>query len=172
MLLRRVVVCLSKAFPTWLRCDSIGVRCCALCLVHCSSYPCSYQPSHISMYASCRQFLVSNSSEVLLQAKQHNDECSPRCQGTPVSSCNSTLCLPVHTHVVAVQARGAPRQNATAKDSEWVRTRQALEKDKPPDVNEVPNRPHHSARLQHVVLSTSDAVYNPVCLRCCCSHND
>jgi len=36
-----------------------------------------------------------------------------------------------------LQARGAPRQNATAKDSEWVRTRQALEKDKPSDVNEV-----------------------------------
>lgn len=36
-----------------------------------------------------------------------------------------------------LQARGAPRQNATAKDSEWVRTRQALEKDKPPDINEV-----------------------------------
>ena len=36
-----------------------------------------------------------------------------------------------------MQARGAPRQNATAKDSEWVRTRQALEKDKPADVNEV-----------------------------------
>ncbi|KAL0032443.1 hypothetical protein WJX77_000991 [Trebouxia sp. C0004] len=38
---------------------------------------------------------------------------------------------------VKVQARGAPRQNATAKDSEWVRTRQALEKDKPSDVNEI-----------------------------------
>ena len=36
-----------------------------------------------------------------------------------------------------LQARGAPRSNATAKDSEWVRTRQALEKDKPDDVNEV-----------------------------------
>ena len=36
-----------------------------------------------------------------------------------------------------MQARGAPRSNATAKDSEWVRTRQALEKDKPDDVNEV-----------------------------------
>ncbi len=36
-----------------------------------------------------------------------------------------------------LQARGAPRQNATAKDSEWVRTRQALEEDKPSDVNEV-----------------------------------
>ena len=35
------------------------------------------------------------------------------------------------------KARGAPRQNATAKDSEWVRTRQALEKDQPSDVNEV-----------------------------------
>ncbi|KAL3130478.1 hypothetical protein ABBQ38_008295 [Trebouxia sp. C0009 RCD-2024] len=53
----------------------------------------------------------------------------------------------IHSHVAAlpprpkppvkVQARGAPRQNATAKDSEWVRTRQALEKDKPPDVNEI-----------------------------------
>jgi len=39
--------------------------------------------------------------------------------------------------MVMLQARGAPRQNATAKDSEWVRTRQALEKDKPSDVNEV-----------------------------------
>ena len=36
-----------------------------------------------------------------------------------------------------LQARGVPRSNATAKDSEWVRTRQALEKDKPDDVNEV-----------------------------------
>ena len=40
-------------------------------------------------------------------------------------------------HLGLMQARGAPRQNASAKDSEWVRTRQALEKDKPPDVNEV-----------------------------------
>lgn len=53
----------------------------------------------------------------------------------------------IHSHVAAlpdrpqppvkVQARGAPRQNARAKDSEWVRTRQALEKDKPSDVNEI-----------------------------------
>lgn len=33
--------------------------------------------------------------------------------------------------------RGAPRSNAEAKDSEWVRQRAALEKDKPDDVNEV-----------------------------------
>ena len=44
--------------------------------------------------------------------------------------------------MLAVQARGAPRQNATAKDSEWVRTRQALEKDTPDDVNEVSNLEH------------------------------
>lgn len=36
-----------------------------------------------------------------------------------------------------VQVRGAPRSNAAAKDSEWVRQRQALESDKPADVNEI-----------------------------------
>ena len=35
------------------------------------------------------------------------------------------------------QIKGLPRQNAQAKDSEWVRTRAALEKDKPVDVNEI-----------------------------------
>lgn len=30
-----------------------------------------------------------------------------------------------------------PRQNAQAKDSEWVRDREVLEKDKPADVNEI-----------------------------------
>ena len=33
--------------------------------------------------------------------------------------------------------RGAPRANAAAKDSDWVRARQALEAAKPPDVNEI-----------------------------------
>ena len=46
-------------------------------------------------------------------------------------------CIHKHVCMAMLQARGAPRQNATAKDSEWVRTRQALEKDKPSDVNEV-----------------------------------
>ena len=36
-----------------------------------------------------------------------------------------------------LQLRGAPRSNAAAKDSDWVHQRQALEKDKAPDVNEV-----------------------------------
>ncbi len=37
----------------------------------------------------------------------------------------------------AVQVKGAPRSNALAKDSEWVRQRKALEASKPADVNEV-----------------------------------
>ena len=49
------------------------------------------------------------------------------------------------TDYMTAQARGAPRSNATAKDSEWVRTRQALEKDKPQDVNEV--MLHHAAGI-------------------------
>eukprot|EP00891_Asterochloris_glomerata_P004588 jgi/Astpho2/4588/Aster-x1219 len=35
------------------------------------------------------------------------------------------------------ELRGAPRSNAAAKDSKWVQQRQALEKDKPTDVNEI-----------------------------------
>ncbi|GAB4821805.1 hypothetical protein N2152v2_008851 [Parachlorella kessleri] len=38
---------------------------------------------------------------------------------------------------VKAQVRGAPRSNALAKDSEWVRQRKALEAGKPADVNEV-----------------------------------
>eukprot|EP00892_Ulva_mutabilis_P003473 jgi/Ulvmu1/1498/UM011_0228.1 len=38
---------------------------------------------------------------------------------------------------VKVQVKGMPRQNAQAKDSEWVRDRAILEKDKPADVNEI-----------------------------------
>lgn len=40
-------------------------------------------------------------------------------------------------YCLLVQVRGAPRTNAAAKDSEWVRQRQELERDKPADVNEV-----------------------------------
>jgi hypothetical protein len=36
-----------------------------------------------------------------------------------------------------MQVKGAPRQTAAAKDSEWVRQRQALEQSKPSDVNEI-----------------------------------
>ncbi len=39
--------------------------------------------------------------------------------------------------LAAVQVKGAPRSNALAKDSEWVRQRKALEAGKPADVNEV-----------------------------------
>lgn len=38
---------------------------------------------------------------------------------------------------IKVVVRGAPRENAEAKDSEWVRQRAALEAAKPPDANEV-----------------------------------
>lgn len=38
---------------------------------------------------------------------------------------------------VKVILKGAPRENAVAKDSEWVRQRQELVKEKPDDVNEV-----------------------------------
>ncbi|KAK9811374.1 hypothetical protein WJX72_002754 [[Myrmecia] bisecta] len=38
---------------------------------------------------------------------------------------------------VKTQVRGAPRTNASAKDSEWVRQRRVWEADKPADVNEV-----------------------------------
>lgn len=38
---------------------------------------------------------------------------------------------------VRVAMRGAPRQNAAAKDSEWVRQRKALEVGLPPGTNEV-----------------------------------
>jgi len=38
---------------------------------------------------------------------------------------------------VKVVVKGAPRSNAAAKDSEWVRERKTLEDDKPADVNEV-----------------------------------
>lgn len=44
------------------------------------------------------------------------------------------LCYPVPCCTVG---RGLPRVNAKAKDSEWVRQRQALEEAKPSDVNEV-----------------------------------
>ncbi|PSC76550.1 class IV [Micractinium conductrix] len=37
---------------------------------------------------------------------------------------------------VRVVMRGQPRQNAAAKDSEWVRQRKAIEQELPPDVNE------------------------------------
>ena len=37
---------------------------------------------------------------------------------------------------VPVQIRGAPRSNAAAKDSEWVRQRQRYATTQPPDVNE------------------------------------
>ena len=36
-----------------------------------------------------------------------------------------------------MQVQGAPRQDAAAKDSKWVRQRQALEESKPADVNEI-----------------------------------
>jgi hypothetical protein len=36
-----------------------------------------------------------------------------------------------------VQIKGAPRENAAAKDSAWVRERQTLEADQPADVNEI-----------------------------------
>ena len=58
-----------------------------------------------------------------------------------------------------VQARGAPRQNATAKDSEWVRTRQALEKDKPSDVNEVLLCQEHVCNLTQLC---HDSLTSPV----------
>jgi thiol oxidase len=38
---------------------------------------------------------------------------------------------------IKIQIRGAPRQNAAAKDSEWVRQRRIYEDQKPADVNEV-----------------------------------
>lgn len=38
---------------------------------------------------------------------------------------------------IKVQVKGAPRSNAAAKDSEWVRERQSLEDAKPSDVNEI-----------------------------------
>jgi branched-subunit amino acid aminotransferase/4-amino-4-deoxychorismate lyase len=38
---------------------------------------------------------------------------------------------------IKIQIRGAPRQNAAAKDSEWVRQRRVYEDQKPADVNEV-----------------------------------
>lgn len=38
---------------------------------------------------------------------------------------------------IKVEIRGAPRTNAKAKDSEWVRDRKPLEALKPPDVNEI-----------------------------------
>ena len=57
------------------------------------------------------------------------------CNSHMQSTCH--VCCLGGLEACLVQARGAPRQNATAKDSEWVRTRQALEKDKPSDVNEV-----------------------------------
>lgn len=38
---------------------------------------------------------------------------------------------------VKVVVRGAPRSNAAAKDSDWVRQRKSLEDEKPKDVNEV-----------------------------------
>lgn len=47
-------------------------------------------------------------------------------------SCNIVFSCPT-----AAAARGMPRVNAKAKDSEWVRQRQALETAKPADVNEV-----------------------------------
>jgi hypothetical protein len=58
-------------------------------------------------------------------------------------------------------ARGAPRSNAKAKDSEWVRGRQALEAGKPEDVNEVRQLP-----LLVALLSCYGAAGVP--LRCCC----
>lgn len=39
--------------------------------------------------------------------------------------------------VVGMQLRGEPRMNAAAKDSEWVRQRQQLERSMPADVNEI-----------------------------------
>lgn len=36
-----------------------------------------------------------------------------------------------------MQIKGAPRSNAAAKDSEWVRERRTLEADQPADVNEI-----------------------------------
>jgi len=42
---------------------------------------------------------------------------------------NCSLCV--------LQVRGAPRSNAEAKDSEWVRQRQGLVASKPQDVNEL-----------------------------------
>lgn len=38
---------------------------------------------------------------------------------------------------IKVQVRGAPRSNAEAKDSDWVRQRRCYEEEKPSDVNEV-----------------------------------
>jgi hypothetical protein len=42
----------------------------------------------------------------------------------------------IETHL-GLQVAGAPRANAAAKDSEWVRERAALETEKASDVNEV-----------------------------------
>jgi branched-subunit amino acid aminotransferase/4-amino-4-deoxychorismate lyase len=39
--------------------------------------------------------------------------------------------------ICSITRRGLPRVNAKAKDSEWVRQRQALEQQQPRDVNEV-----------------------------------
>eukprot|EP00887_Chlorella_sp_A99_P006550 scaffold3.g6550.t1 len=44
---------------------------------------------------------------------------------------------PLPAPPVKCQVRGAPRANAAAKDSEWVRERKALEATKAPDANEV-----------------------------------
>jgi len=43
----------------------------------------------------------------------------------------------IPTPPIKIQIRGAPRQNAAAKDSEWVRQRRVYEDQKPADVNEV-----------------------------------
>ena len=43
----------------------------------------------------------------------------------------------IPTAPIKIQIRGAPRENAAAKDSEWVRERRIYEDQKPADVNEV-----------------------------------
>ena len=51
--------------------------------------------------------------------------------------CHISSLGPRPSSPVKILMFGSPRQNAVAKDSEWVRQRQEIVKDKPADVNEV-----------------------------------
>lgn len=78
---------------------------------------------------------------------------------------------------VRVVMRGQPRQNAAAKDSEWVRQRKAIEQELPPDVNEasgtlwVPgcfaDRPLDWRRLGRGGCSRASMRRGAACLWCC-----
>lgn len=84
-----------------------------------------------SMREAVREFSKTCPGEVKITVLVVMEEGSPRVW-THVTSLG-----PQAAHPIKVIIHGHPRDNAEAKDSEWVRERQSLEKTMPSDVNEI-----------------------------------